>query len=249
MAVDRERFGAGGVPPWVHREHVARWEFASGFVSGRRVADCACGVGDGTAMFASAGAASVRAFDVSPDAVAATTQRCAALDTVEVAEASAAALPLEDASIDVFVCLETIEHVADDHRLVEELARVVADDGVLICSTPNRSVTMPGKTISDAPWNPFHVREYSHEEFATLLGARFGTIEMFGQNPRRGWRVRVMAALGRVLPGNLGGRLTSVLKLPRLAFDREHHHAVVNLPAGGTCEYLVAVCRHPRRSP
>jgi hypothetical protein len=70
---------------------------------------------------------------------------------------------------------------------------------------------------------------------------------MFGQVPRRGWRVRAMAAVGRVLPGNLGGRLTSVLKIPRLAFDRDRHHAVVNLPADGTCEYLVAVCRHPRR--
>ena len=90
-------------------------------------------------------------------------------------------------------------------------------------------------------------REHSHEEFAVLLGERFGSVEMFGQNRRRGWRVRAMAAVGRVLPGNLGGRLTSVLKLPRLAFDRDHHHAVVSLPAGGTCEYLVAVCRHPRR--
>jgi SAM-dependent methyltransferase len=247
VAVDRERFGAGGVPPWVHREHVARWRFAAELVPGRRVADCACGVGEGTAMFARAGAASVRAFDVSPDAVAAARTTCATLTNVVVGEASGTALPLDDASIDVFVCLETIEHVVEDRDLVAEVARVVADGGTLVCSTPNRAVTMPGKSLNDPPWNPFHVREYSAEEFTALLGERFESVELFGQNPRRGVRVRVMAALGGVLPGNLGGRLTSVLKLPRLVFDRDHHHRVVNLPAGGTCEYLVAVCRRPRR--
>ena len=248
MAGERERFGAGGVPPWVRREHVARWRFASRYVPGRRVADCACGVGEGTAMFADAGAASVDAFDVSPDAVAAARSRCAAMTTVTVREASGTSLPLDDRSVDVFVCLETIEHVVEDEALVNELARVVTDDGVVICSTPNRTVTMPGRSADDDPWNPFHVREYSHAEFADLLGRRFASVEMFGQNRRAGWRVRGMTSLGRVLPGNLGGRLTSVLKLPRLAYDRDSHHAVVDLPAKGTCEYLVAVCRTPKRA-
>jgi SAM-dependent methyltransferase len=247
VAADRERFGAGGVPPWVRREHVARWQFASRYVKDRRVADCACGVGEGTAMFADAGALSVEAFDVSPDAVVAARSRCASKPTVTVREASGTSLPLDDSTIDVFVCLETIEHVVEDRKLVDEIARVVADDGIVICSTPNRTVTMPGRSLDDDPWNPFHVREYSHAEFADLLGHRFASVEMFGQNRRAGWRVRAMTKLGRILPGNIGGRLTSVLKLPRLVVDRDEHHRVIDIPASGTCEYLVAVCRTPRR--
>jgi len=248
MAVDRERFGGGAVPSWVRHEHEARWKFAAGFVSGRTVADCACGVGEGTAVFARSGAVAVHAFDVSSDAVATARARCASFDNVAVGQASAAAVPLADSSVGVFVCLETIEHVDDDRSLVAELARVVADDGVVICSTPNRAVTMPGKQISDRPWNPFHLREYDQHEFTALLGERFETVELLGQNRRHAWRVAAMSRLGRVLPGNLGGRLTSVVKLPRLVVDRAESHAVRNLPRTGTCEYLVAVCRDPIRS-
>lgn len=236
------------MPPWVRREHEARWHFAARFVGGRRVADCACGVGEGTATFARSGATAVHAFDVSTDAVAVARERCASFGNVGVGQASGTAVPLSDASVDVFVCLETIEHVDDDRSLVAELARVVADDGMVICSTPNRAVTMPGKGITDRPWNPFHVREYDQREFTALLGERFGSVELLGQNRRRAWRVDAMARLGRVLPGNLGGRLTSVVKLPRLVFDRAGDHAVRDLPRTGTCEYLLAVCREPLRS-
>lgn len=244
-AIDRERLGSGYLPPWVLNEHRARWRFASGLVQGKVCVDCACGVGEGTAMFANAGASHVHGFDLSDDAVNAAKQRCAGLPNVTIRKSSALSLPLASSSVDIFVSLETIEHLDHDREFLAEVGRVLSADGTLVCSTPNRSVTMPGKKISDKPWNPFHVREYGVDEFVTLLKDGFRTIRLLGQNPRAAWRVRLLETIGRLAPGNIGGRVNSALKLPRLIFDSESHHRVREIPSFGTCEYLVAVCTRP----
>lgn len=45
-------------------------------------------------------------------------------------------LPVRDASADVVICTEVVEHVPDDRRLYRELRRVITDDGVLVVSAP-----------------------------------------------------------------------------------------------------------------
>lgn len=47
------------------------------------------------------------------------------------------ALPFEEASFDVTLSLETVEHVAKPAFFINELARVTKPDGMLILSTPN----------------------------------------------------------------------------------------------------------------
>ena len=46
-------------------------------------------------------------------------------------------LPLEDASVDVLVCVEGIEHVVDRHRVLSEFRRVLRPGGRLLLTTPN----------------------------------------------------------------------------------------------------------------
>ncbi len=46
-------------------------------------------------------------------------------------------LPLEDASVDVLVCVEGIEHVVDRHRVLAEFRRVLKPGGRLLLTTPN----------------------------------------------------------------------------------------------------------------
>lgn len=244
--MDRERLGSGYLPIWVINEHRARWRFASALVQGKVCVDCACGVGYGTELFARAGAAHVHAIDLSDDAVEAARARCKGLTNVTVLQGSATNLPLPPASVDLFISFETIEHVDADKDFLAEVARVLSPAGTFVCSTPNRAVTMPGKSIGDRPWNPFHIREYDEGEFVSLLGEYFEEIRLLGQNPQPGGRVKMLSALGKLAPGHLGGRINSVLKLPRFLYDRESHHEVCAPPAGGCCEYLVAVCSKRR---
>ena len=246
MSFDRERLGSGALPIWVVHEHEARWRFASELVANKVVVDCACGVGEGTRLFAEAGALHVHAFDLSDEAVAETRRRCSALTNVTATPASALALPLPDASADLFVSFETIEHLDDERGFLAEVTRVLVRDGMLLCSTPNRSITMPGKILSDKPWNPFHVREFNQAEFEARLRERFDTVRVLGQNAIPVWRVQLLERLGRGLPGHLGGRINSALKLPRLAYDRIEHHLVGDIPDRRACEYLVAICTNPK---
>ena len=82
-------------------------------------------------------------------------------------------LPLADASADVYVALETIEHVLDAAGFIREACRVLRPGGIVICSTPNRLMTNPGAGPAAKPNNPFHVREYSVDELSSMLSTEF----------------------------------------------------------------------------
>src|SRR5918995_5699166 len=74
--------------------------------------------------------------------------------------ASLTAIPLPDASIDLAVCTEVLEHVPDDEQAVAELRRVLSARGALVLSVP----TPP------AVFDPAHVREgYTLSELTSLL--------------------------------------------------------------------------------
>jgi hypothetical protein len=71
------------------------------------------------------------------------------------------------------VCFEVIEHVEDTEGVLDELARVLAKDGVLAISSPNRGVYMPG--------NPHHRHEFVPEELEETLAKRFSEVRLYRQ--------------------------------------------------------------------
>src|SRR5689334_16675248 len=112
----------------IEAEHVARYVWASSIASGRRVLDAGCGVGYGTAILAGAGAASARGVDVAEgvlEAVRAQMPAAVELDVGDVGD-----LPYGDASFDLVVCFEVIEHVSDQAAALDEIARVLGPGGV-----------------------------------------------------------------------------------------------------------------------
>ena len=119
-------------------EHFARYRWASQLVAGRRVLDAGCGVGYGSALLADAGAAEVVGLDLSAKAVHAAAQGVPANATFVTGDVHT--LAFEDERFDVVVCFEVIEHVEAQDEVIAELARVLAADGVLVVSSPNRDV-------------------------------------------------------------------------------------------------------------
>jgi SAM-dependent methyltransferase len=93
---------------------------------------------------------------------------------VEFRRADAQALPFEDGAFDLVVSFETIEHVPDARRTLAEFRRVLADEGMLVISTPNKH-----KYLVE---NEFHTREYTREEFAALLEAVFPSVQLLLQH-------------------------------------------------------------------
>ena len=123
--------------------------------------DAGSGEGYGTAILASAGAASAVGIDLDEESITHARERYGQMFEA----ADIASLPFDNASFDLVVCFETIEHLDDDVGALRELRRVLADDGLLIISTPNRDEYLVE--------NEFHKREYAPAEFDALLAEHF----------------------------------------------------------------------------
>jgi SAM-dependent methyltransferase len=182
-----ERF-LPGVSGEIAYEHCHRYAFARRFVAGRRVLDAACGEGYGATLLA-ATASTVVGIDIEPQVVAAAQKRYANAANLRFEAAAVTTLPLPDASVDAVVSFETIEHVGadDQRRMLDEFARVLAPEGLLIMSSPNR----PEYSDARGYANPFHVHELDRDELASRLAPHFPASDWFCQRRYLGsaiWR-------------------------------------------------------------
>ncbi len=156
------------------RRHEVVYRYCADMCAGREVLEAGCGEGYGAALLASH-ARRVVALDY--DAVTVAHVR-ARYPSVEVVEGNLAALPMADASADVVVNFQVIEHLWDQPQFITECLRVLRPGGLLLMSTPNRITFTPG---SDTPVNPFHTRELNAAELAELLtDGGFGVTGMYG---------------------------------------------------------------------
>jgi len=144
------------------RRHEVVYRHCADMCAGRDVFEAGCGEGYGADLLAGS-ARRVQALDYDAATVAHVRAR---YPRVAVAEGNLAALPLPDASVDVVVNFQVIEHLWDQPQFVAECARVLRPGGHLLMSTPNRITFTPD---SDTPVNPFHTRELNAAELAELL--------------------------------------------------------------------------------
>lgn len=242
MAVTIERFSerGGWTPPWIRHEHIGRYEWACTLIGSCRVIDAACGTGYGSKMMIDHGALRVDGFDVSPEAVEEARAAHGQKEELRFTVADITRLPVADHSYDAYVCFETIEHVDDDHALLAEAARVLKPGGKLICSTPNRDLLDPGTSIHDRPFNPFHVREYTLEEFESLLRTHFHTVNYLGQTYYDRRYGKALGAVGKGLPG-LAVRLHQMRKLCSIPWENHEKHYPAEIADGRVPEVLIAV--------
>jgi ubiquinone/menaquinone biosynthesis C-methylase UbiE len=241
MSLTVERVSADSwIPPWVRHQHVARYQWASAFAKGCHVIEAACGTGYGAPILARAGATQVDGFDVSAEAIQEALGHHR-LDGVRFAVGDAARLPVPDAQYDIFLSLETIEHLEDDGAFLAEVVRVLQPQGTFLCSTPNRALTNPGTTIRDRPFNPHHVREYTRPELESLLHQYFSRVEFFGQSFYGRVYQRCLTRVGRVLPA-AAVKLHQARKVLSLPWENFARHWPRPLTAGRVPEILLARC-------
>jgi O-antigen biosynthesis protein len=175
-----ERFIPGQGGSMIAYEHLHRYAFAARWACRMRVLDVATGSGWGAAVLAGR-AAAVWAVDIDLPSLRGAADQYGRANIVFL-QADGARLPFPDASMDLVVAFEVLEHVRDQAGLVKELARVVSRGGLVLISTPDKA------TYSDARGyvNPFHVSEFYRDDFLGLLRAHFGTVRLLHQQVRAG---------------------------------------------------------------
>jgi 2-polyprenyl-3-methyl-5-hydroxy-6-metoxy-1,4-benzoquinol methylase len=225
---------SASLAPWEQeslRLHLERYTFAGKYVSDKVVVDCACGTGYGSEILARAGARRVMGVDLDRSAIDFARQHHAH-DRVRYEVADALAwLPEETPQL--WVSLETVEHLPNAAAFLRSVHARLAPDGILIASVPTTVST-------DA--NPHHLADFTRRSWRRMVRAagfeplhellqvqRFGLGDVKGAN--KGSRVRVRGDLVRFY-----------LRHPGVAMRR----VLLTITRGLVNEYLVIVAR--RRS-
>jgi len=166
MKVTGERVASpdGGFNPTWQR-HVAAYELSEQFLGDGRVLDLGCGVGHSFHLLAPRETVGV---DIDAGALASQDRETVVADMRD--------LPFPDRSFPSVLSVQSLEHVPDPHRVVEEVARVLTEDGVAVFVTPNRlTLGRPDEII-----DPYHYIEFDSEELRTLCSRRFERVESRG---------------------------------------------------------------------
>jgi SAM-dependent methyltransferase len=145
---------------WFRGRRALLWALlrrAGGVAPGARVLDAGCGTGRNMREFASLG--TVRGVDV----------ELVAPPGLDVQRASVEALPFGDASFDLLLATDVLEHVDDDVAGLRELRRVAAPGALLL-------VTVPA-----------HPRLWSAHDEALAHRRRYRRGELLGRVRAAGW--------------------------------------------------------------
>lgn len=156
-------------------EHLHRYALTSYFTKDKIVVDLACGEGYGSNLMADH-AKEVTGIDISPNTIESANKKYKKNNLV-FKVGSATNTLLSDQSIDVVISFETIEHLTEHDKMMNEIKRILKNEGILIISTPDK------QNYSDIPQykNPFHVKELYLNEFKELMQKHFAYTDFYHQ--------------------------------------------------------------------
>jgi len=132
------------------------------------VLDIASGEGYGSVILATK-SKNVVGVDLSSSVISHASEKYAKLANLEFKEGSTSDIPLNDGSIEVVVCFETLEHILQQDLMLSEIKRVLTEEGLLVLSTPEKS-----NYLADSEYkNRHHVKELSRSDLIELISKYF----------------------------------------------------------------------------
>lgn len=160
--------------------HLNRYLAAKQFVAGRTVLDIACGEGYGSSLLALWGAKSVLGVDISEESILKAEKNFGS-KLVSFARHSAESIleMVGGKKFELIVSFETVEHVNDPRKFLENIKNLLSIDGVMLVSCPNDYwyYAVGGS-------NPYHLHRWDFLEFRefseNILGPALWAYGTFG---------------------------------------------------------------------
>jgi len=150
--------------------HLARYTFALEFIEEDDVVlDTPCGSGYGSLLLTEK-SKKVYGIDIFPPAIDHANElfscdnNCFFVCDMQDMEM------FKDEYFDVVISFEGIEHVKDPNKFLKEVKRILKPEGRLIISTPRKP-----------HGSPYHIIEFSLDEFKKILSKHFKIDSMYGQ--------------------------------------------------------------------
>jgi 2-polyprenyl-3-methyl-5-hydroxy-6-metoxy-1,4-benzoquinol methylase len=142
------------------------------------VLDAGCGEGETLARLGASLPPRAAAVDVSAEAVEFTAKRFPA---VEVSRHSVENLPFDDASFELVLCLEVLEHLADPAAALTELARVGSSH--IVISVPHEpwfrlGSLLRGKYVRTFGNHPEHVNHWNPRGLRGVLESKLEVVSL-----------------------------------------------------------------------
>jgi SAM-dependent methyltransferase len=147
-------------------EHLHRYAIALEYCRDKEVLDIASGEGYGSNLLSKT-AKKVYGVDIDVDAINHANKKYSN-SRLEFIHGNTSEIPLKNSSMDVVVSFETIEHHDEHNKMMDEIKRVLRKDGLLIISSPEKSIYKERD-----PMNVYHIKELTSNEFKELLSRYF----------------------------------------------------------------------------
>lgn len=183
-------------------EHMQRYAKFTEICNGKKVLDAACGTGYGSIHLLKTGNAhSVLGIDIAKDAIdfannySAEGLRFRQHDCMKLLELGE--------KFDVVISFETIEHLPDPGKFIQQVHGILNDGGIFVCSTPNKDRLSGSGNI-----NPFHPSELPYLEFREAMAQYFIIQEEYHQSESVGY-FRYMEI--KHMLSKVGGRMEAFL--------------------------------------
>lgn len=162
-------------------KHLYAYRYAENFAIGKSVLDVGCGTGYGIHRLSNKAREAV-GIDIWKEGIYYCHHEYG--EKTLFLSASGFHLPFMDNSFDLVVSFQVIEHINPDMVInyLEEINRVLKNNGIFIVSTPNRKIRL---LPFQKPWNPDHKKEYDAKELKRVLKGVFEKVDILGLSARK----------------------------------------------------------------
>lgn len=169
------------------QEGISKYTFAGQFAEGKNILEIGCENGWGAAYLSGKGATKIVGGDISEKAVQSANENFQ-YNGLSFLLFDGQKLPFTASSFDIIVAFEVIEHMVKYEDFLQECQGVLKENGLFICSTPNKTIVSPN---SDKSSYYQHVKEFYPSEFQALLSKYFKDVVIYGLYPTSRTRSRI----------------------------------------------------------